>query len=327
MVNKKVSVIILNWNGLKYLNKCIKSVKDQTYPNVEIVLIDNNSSDSSFEIATSTFNIDKFVRNSENLGFARGMNIGIKEATGDYLMILNMDVYLAPNAIEKAMANFVDISNAGIVMGKEFSWNNGALINNETRSSGPGFLKLRGQGFFDKNRINKATFSFGAMGSFPIFRREVLEQLFEITGYYFDPKFETGWEDKDIFFRSHHLGWKFFYNPDIIGYHSVSGSVNNKTKLIDKDLIYQQRIFRNRYYFIYKNYPAYLLCLHFPFLLLTELVLYPYYLYKNPKSIKALFKAQKEFIKNLPLIKIEREKILDKSVLSVIELLAFFKKF
>jgi hypothetical protein len=325
-MNKKFSVIILNWNGLKFINKCVESVIRQTYSNIEIILVDNNSTDDSVEIVSSLYKIDKLIKNTENLGFSKGMNIGIDNSTGDYVMTLNMDVYLASNAIENIVTYFDKYTDVGIIMGKEFSWINNELINNETISSGPGFLKKRGQGFSDKNNSNKLTFSFGAMGSFPTFRREVLNDLRNNIGYIFDPKFETGWEDKDVFFRTHHLGWKFLYVPEIIGYHSVSGSVNNKARLIDKSLEYQQRIFRNRYYFIFKNYNSKLLFLHLPFLLLTELILYPYYIFKNPRSLTALSKAQKEFLENINTIKKDRKKILDESSLSLKEMLSFFKK-
>lgn len=326
-MNNLVSIIILNWNGLKFIDKCIKSVIDQSYKNIEIILVDNNSTDGSFEKVCSLFEIDNIVKNVENLGFAKGMNIGIEKATGDFIMTLNMDVFLMQNAIENAIETFRNHSNIGVIMGKELSWINDELINKETNSAGPGFLKLRGQGFSDKNKINIPTLSFGAMGSFPIFRKSVLEQLKDVTGYYFDPKFETGWEDKDIFFRCHHLGWKFYYNPKIIGYHAVSGSVNNKSKLIDKDIKYQKRIFRNRYYFIFKNYPLILLLLHSPFLMFTELMLYPYYLCKNPKSIIALLSAKKEFINNIKIIYNDRKRILKKSELGFKELISFFKIF
>lgn len=322
----KVSVVILNWNGKNFISKCIESVKKQTYQNIEIVLVDNNSTDGSLEEVNSLYNIDVTIRNLDNLGFAKGMNIGIENSSGDFIMTLNMDVFLSEKAIENIILSFENYSDVGIIMGKEFSWINNKFIEKETISAGPGFLKLRGQGCRDIRKINKLTYAFGAMGSFPTFRKKVLIDLKNITGYYFDPKFVTGWEDKDIFFRAHHLGWKFLYNPKIIGYHSVSGSVNNQSRLIDKSADYQQRIFRNRYYFIYKNYPNILLFLHFPILFVTELMLYPYYLLKSSKSVIALYNAQKEYFKNRRIIKKDRNKILQNSVLPFSEILSFFKK-
>ena len=322
-----VSVVILNWNGTKYLNKCLEGVTNQTYRNIEIILVDNGSTDNSLFNALVQYRVQTTIRNPENVGFAKGMNIGIENSKGTYVMALNMDVYLESHAIELMIQSLKTYAAAGAVMGKEFSWTKEGFEDTVTNSSGPGFLKLRSQGFTDKNRIDQTIFSFGAMGSFPLFRKKSLLDIHKITGYYFDPKFQTGWEDKDIFFRLHHAGWKFLYNPTSIGYHAVSGSADNKEKLTDKDVTYQQRIFRNRYFFIFKNYPLKLFLLHSPVLFAVELLLYPYYLIRNVSSALALFKGQLEFFRKVGFLKKDRSNIMNNSKMGFLEIQSYFKKF
>lgn len=89
-----VSVIILNFNGEKYLKPCLFSVLATTYPNFEVIFVDNASTDSSLNMVEKTFGNDKrlrIFRNSKNLGFSAGNNFGFSHARGDYIVFLNND--------------------------------------------------------------------------------------------------------------------------------------------------------------------------------------------------------------------------------------------
>lgn len=89
-----VSIIILNYNGKDYIEQCISSVLKTNYPNFEVILVDNASTDNSIELIEESFKNDlrlKIFRNSANLGFATGNNIGFENATGSYVAFLNND--------------------------------------------------------------------------------------------------------------------------------------------------------------------------------------------------------------------------------------------
>lgn len=322
-----ISIVVLNWNGGRFLPTCLEGIAAQTYESVEVIVVDNGSTDGSLDYVMRKYSNARIIRNKENMGYAFGMNAGIDVASGLFIMALNMDVFLAPSCAEHLVNCFSKNSSIGIVMGKEYVWDNSGFNDTPSISAGPGYLRLRCQGCRDRSQMDMQTYCFGAMGSFPVFSAGCIKALRDQTGYVFDPKFGTGWEDKDVFFRAHHLGFSFLYNPNAVGYHYGSGSVNGKIRLLDKDNAYQIRIFRNRYLFLIKNYPAWLLIRHFLFLLIAEIGLYFYLLIKNPRSIKSLLIAQYEVFKLLNKVFNERKIILSGSILNKKTILGFFREF
>jgi len=89
-----VSIIILNYNGIQHIEQCLKSVLNSNYENFEVIFVDNASTDGSYEYVVNTFGNYprlKIIRNSSNLGFSGGNNIGIKYARGEYIVLLNND--------------------------------------------------------------------------------------------------------------------------------------------------------------------------------------------------------------------------------------------
>lgn len=99
----KLSIIIISWNTVKLLRECLKSLTISS----EIIVVDNGSSDRSPEMVKKEFPEVKLIENKENLGFAKGNNIGLKEAKGEYVMLLNSDTLIKVNAIQK-MLTFLD---------------------------------------------------------------------------------------------------------------------------------------------------------------------------------------------------------------------------
>jgi len=114
----KIFVIILNFNGANTLQACLNSVLKSDYQNLEIVIVDNNSSDESFEKAKEKFSRLHFIKNSENIGFSRGNNVGIRfalEKFADYVFILNNDTIIEMNTISILQKTAEKNSTAGII--------------------------------------------------------------------------------------------------------------------------------------------------------------------------------------------------------------------
>ncbi len=104
----KASVIILTWNGMAYLEACLNAVLAQVYPDFEVIVVDNASTDGSAELVTERYPQVRLIRNERNLGFAAGNNIGLRAAAGDVLVLLNQDTEVRPGwlaALVEAVQN------------------------------------------------------------------------------------------------------------------------------------------------------------------------------------------------------------------------------
>ena len=98
---KAVSVIILNWNGKKFLNECLYSMQSQTFTDFEVILVDNASHDGSVELIKCNFlDFVRLIENKANYGFAGGNNIGISHAVGRYIVLLNNDTRADPDFLK-----------------------------------------------------------------------------------------------------------------------------------------------------------------------------------------------------------------------------------
>jgi GT2 family glycosyltransferase len=112
----QLSIVILNYNVRYFLELCVLSV-ESALQNIdsEIIVVDNNSSDESCEMMKSRFPNVKLIRNNQNVGFPKGNNIGVAQAKGDYICILNPDTVVAEDTFEKAMAFAKKQNNLGII--------------------------------------------------------------------------------------------------------------------------------------------------------------------------------------------------------------------
>ncbi|MCG2737608.1 MAG: glycosyltransferase family 2 protein, partial [Candidatus Methanoperedenaceae archaeon] len=86
-----VSVIIVNFNGKHYLKNCLSSLSAQSYPAIEVIFVDNGSGDGSVEYVRKEFPSVRIIESKKNLGFAKGNNLGIREARGELIATLNND--------------------------------------------------------------------------------------------------------------------------------------------------------------------------------------------------------------------------------------------
>ena len=100
MINyPKVAIVILNWNGKTHLQEFLPSVFNSSYPNLEIIVGDNDSTDESVDFLTEFFPLIKVIRNEKNFGFAEGYNKVLNQVQADYFILLNSDVEVTPDWI------------------------------------------------------------------------------------------------------------------------------------------------------------------------------------------------------------------------------------
>ena len=110
MLEPRVSIIIPHWNGIEVLSECLDSLEKTTYPNLEIIVVDNASSDGSQDWVSLHYPNIKLIENNTNLGYAGGCNKGAEACTGDYLVFLNNDTIHENNWIE-TLADFLNLNS------------------------------------------------------------------------------------------------------------------------------------------------------------------------------------------------------------------------
>ena len=159
-VTPLVSVIIVNYNAGKLLLNCVESVFLSNNENYEVIIVDNCSSDNSHKECKKKFDRIKLIENSENLGYCEGNNVGIRNASGDYLLILNPDTVIESDLIEKFLETIKNYGE-GLFQGKNVAIDNDNIL----RSTGNwinifGFGYARDKGtkeskeFFNVEEIN-----------------------------------------------------------------------------------------------------------------------------------------------------------------------------
>lgn len=256
----KSTVVIPNFNGIKYIEACLDSLYMGTVKDMDVIVVDNGSSDGSMELVRDKFPQVQLIGNKENTGFCHAVNQGIKASTTPYVILLNNDtrVDLAfVHELEKVM----DADTKGEIFSASAK-----LISlydkDKTDDAGDYYCALgwafaRGKGK-DPNRYQKDCEIFASCAGAAIYRRELLET--ECVGL-FDEAHFAYLEDIDIGYRAKIHGYINWFAANSIVYHAgsaTSGSRYNafKTKIVA----------RNSVYLIYKNMPLIQILLNFPFL-------------------------------------------------------------
>jgi GT2 family glycosyltransferase len=240
-----VSIVILNWNGISLLKNCLDSVFNQTYSPIEVITVDNGSTDGSIEILKD-YDL-KLIENNENLGFAKGINIGIRHSKGEYILPLNNDVVLDKNYVSELVKVMENDLQVGSAAGKLIWAGTGGLIDSAGHSLHKNRLPRNiGTGKKDGPDFAKKKEVFGVCGAAPLYRRKMLEDI-EINGEFYDESFFSFLEDVDLDWRARLLGWKSFYVPEAVAMHHRGGTAVRRSKIVEV------HNYKNRYLMIMKN--------------------------------------------------------------------------
>ncbi len=262
MQKMKVTVVIPNYNGIKYIRNCMDSLRLQSVKGFEILVVDNGSKDGSLEILQEEYPEARVIALEENTGFCHAVNLGIRESNTPYVILLNNDT-IADSDFVKALVEAIeekeDIFSVSAMM---LSMQNQDIID----GAGDNYCLLgwayaRGKGCI-ASKYAKKTEIFSACGGAAIYRKAVMEEI-----GFFDERHFAYLEDVDIGYRARIYGYRNMYEPRAQVIHAgsaVSGSRYNefKTKLASV----------NSGYVIAKNMPLLLLLINAPFLLVGYFV-------------------------------------------------------
>jgi len=215
--NPLVSIIIVNYNGKPLLEQCLESLSKVTYPNLEIILVDNNSTDDSIEFVKNSYPLSMIIKLDKNYGFAHPNNVGAKNAKGEFLLFLNNDTKVTPDFISEMIKTLKHDPKIAICQSLLLDPSGGV------DSSGD-FIDSIGIAYSSKNRIKKIREILSARGASMIIRKKIFEEL---KG--FDEKFFVSFEDVDLGWRAWIMGYKVVVIPESIVYH-LGGQTIKKIK-------------------------------------------------------------------------------------------------
>ena len=241
-----LSVVTLTCNSQEYIKACLDSVFRQDTTDIEVLIIDNASSDKTLEIIKGYFPRVKLIENPKNLGASKARNQGIECSTGDWILALDSDVVLGNDFFKK-----FNLAQKG------FSGDTGMIQPNVLNMDGKtlysqGIYLSAFRRFHDLNRgrpkdgvgtMRKKI--IGPCSAAAFYRRSMLEKLKESTGY-FDERFFFLVEDVDLAWRARRAGWKVLFNSRMECFHTGNSS--------GADPKFRQYLsFCNRHWMIVKN--------------------------------------------------------------------------
>lgn len=269
---KKVAVIIPNYNGIKYIEDCLNSLREQTFHEFDTIVVDNASEDGSKDIVKEKFEEVKLIELKENFGFSRAVNEGIK-ITKDYkyIILLNADTKADSLFVEKlyeAIDKYDDVFSVSSKM---------MQMSKPDRYDGAGDLYCcLGWAYAlgkDKKagRYEKECNVFSACGGAAIYRRSIFEEI-----GYFDELHFAYLEDVDVGYRARIMGYRNRYTPEALVYHAGSGTTGSRYNK------FKVRIAaRNSWYIVFKNMPLLQLIINVPFILIGFLIKAMFFIIKG----------------------------------------------
>lgn len=298
----KTAVIILNFNSYNQTIECIESVKNITYPNYEIIVVDNNSKDDSLQQIKGSFPDVILLKSRDNLGYASGNNLGIKyalEKNIEYICILNNDVAVDRNFLEPIIKTLMDDKNAAAAGPSICYYGQDDVIQamggNINLYTGLPTMKFKGKKL---SQVKEELLSVDYLGGACfVVKAEILKKIGLIPENYF-----LFYEETEFFLNIKRQGYKLISIRDSRVYHKVSGTISKY-----KGLSYFF-LNRNRIIFVRRNARLYHKFIFFFYIILEtigrmilrgELSLFKYY-YEGLKADKDKISKDEinKFIKN-----------------------------
>ena len=327
-----VSIVIPNWNGKKFLEDCIDSLKSQTQSNLEIIVVDNDSKDDSVTYLENHFPEVKVIIHDDNLGFGAANNTGIRVAQGRYLMMLNNDTKLEPDCIEELIKAIEKDDAYGSCASKILLADEDNLLDVagiavclDGLSIGRGRLES-GANFNEEEEV------FFASDCACLYRKEMLDDI-ALSNEIYDEDFFAYADETDMGWRAQLAGWKCIYNPKAVVYHRHSASSGTYSPF--KAFLCE----RNRIWVAVKSLP-------FPFLVRGLLYTMLRYFYQTwgvwtgkgaagkftqevnkIELVKILLKAHTSAIWGMPKMLKKRKEIMKKKRVSNAKLFDILKKY
>lgn len=283
-----ISIIIVNWNGKKWLKKCFDSLHSQTYNNFEVIFVDNASSDDSVGYVEKNYTGTVIIKSNKNLGFAGGVNLGIKNTNDGYILLMNNDTWIDDDFLERILF-FYQNNNFDVVAPMENDYGNQAKEKNTIN------IDILGHCIYQKYLSNKTNFYLCGVCLF--FKKALYEETLGL-----DNNFLMYFEEVDWFWRLHLLNKTIASVDNLFIHHASVGSISGGIK-------YESFLWRNQntLQMLLKNYACanllWVLPLYF-FQNIAEIIFF--LLILKPKIALSYFQGWWFNVKNIRKILINR---------------------
>lgn len=248
----KIAIVILNWNGRKFLEQFLPSVFQTTWPNYEVIIADNASSDDSLEFLKKNYPQARIILLEKNYGFAKGYNEALKKVESDYYVLLNSDVEVTPGWLEPMTSLLENDHSIAACQPKILSYHN--KTNFEYAGAAGGWLDKYGYPFAkgrvfdiceeDHGQYDQSEPIFWASGAAMFIRSKVFHEMKGFDEYFFAHQ-----EEIDLCWRIQLAGYKIYSCPSSVVYHVGGGTLpqgNSKKTYLN---------FRNNKIMLSKNLP------------------------------------------------------------------------
>lgn len=237
-----VAVIIVNWNGRHWLERCLPPLQRQTYQDFEVVVVDNNSEDGSVRWLAEQWPDVRVLAQSENTGFSLANNIGIRATSGKHVVTLNNDTRVEPTWLAELVGAAAG-AEVGMVAPCIVQWREPTLLDSAgIEVDRAGIAWQRGWNH-PVSALSVAGEVFGPSAAAALYRRTMLEQI-----GLFDEDFFAYYEDVDLAWRARQAGWRCHYTPEakVAHWHSATAATMGTRKLYLTS--------RNKIWTLLKNY-------------------------------------------------------------------------
>jgi GT2 family glycosyltransferase len=238
------SVVIPHWNAIRFLPVCLDALRRQTYPHIEVIIADNNSTDGSRELVREQYPWVRLVELDDNYGFTGACNAGMRAAQGAYVALLNNDTEVDAAWAAAIVDAFERHPEVGSVASKMLLFDKrdhihttGDFFTIDGRAGNRGVWQR------DTGQYEQEDYVFSACGGSSAYRRTMLDRIGLL-----DDDFFFSAEDVDLGWRAQLAGWRCLYTPRAIVYHHLSASGGGVTASYHDG--------RNLIYLLTKNYPA-----------------------------------------------------------------------
>lgn len=280
MNKPKVTIIVLNYNGITDTRKCLKTLLETNYPNFKIIVADNGSDKNEAKLLTNEFANKKiaFVRFEKNFGFSGGNNRVLQKVKTKYVVLLNNDTEVTRNWLSPLIEIMEKDKKVAVVQPK-ILWTKNKKYFDYTGACG-GYIDLFGYPFTrgrifntieaDNGQYDSIVDIFWASGAAMFIRKSVLEQI-----GLFDETFFNYMEEIDLCYRIHQAGFKVICQPKSYIYHKVASTASKNAM---KKRFWEHR---NNLLFILKNYSLVKLAIILPIRLAMDYLSILYYLYSR----------------------------------------------